>query len=170
MTELLIRRIAPDDAVLLRRVRLRALQTDPSSFGSTYEREDAFDETVWDERAARGASGTDSATLLALRGDEPVGIVTGVRDDVDGEAFHVFSMWVAPEARREGIARRLLGEIETWIASSGGSVVRLSVTNEATAARRLYESAGYVPDGSVAESRHTGGLMEIGLRKELAAG
>ena len=169
VAEIVVRRITRDDAALLRGVRLRALATDPASFGSTYEREAAFPEGVWRERAASGAAGNESATLLAVRGDEPVGIVTGVRDDVNATVFHVFSMWVAPEARRQGLGRRLLEEIEAWIRSSGGSVVRLSVTNQAAPARRLYEDAGYVADGSVEESRHTGGLVEIGLRKQLAA-
>jgi ribosomal protein S18 acetylase RimI-like enzyme len=61
-----------------------------------------------------------------------------------------------------------LAEIEKWITSCGGTEVRLSVTNEATAARLLYESAGYVADGRSESSRHTPGLVEFGLRKRLA--
>lgn len=168
VAQVVVRRIRPGDAAVLRRVRLRALEEDPASFGSTYGREVAFDDAVWRERAARDASGQTSATLLALRGEEPVGIVTGVRDDADTHTFHVFAMWVAPEVRREGVASRLLDAIERWIASSGGMLVRLSVTNQAPAAQRLYETAGYEPDGEAVESRHTPGLIELGMRKRLA--
>jgi hypothetical protein len=42
------------------------------------------------------------------------------------------------------------------------------VTDAAAAARQLYETAGYEPDGRAEESRHTKGLIEIGLRKRLS--
>lgn len=153
----------------MRDVRLRALRSDPASFGSTYERELGFEPARWEEWAASNAEGDVCATLLALSGGQAVGIVTGSRDDDDPALFHVYAMWVAPEARRRGVARRLLDEIETWIRDSGGETSQLSVTGDATAAQHLYESAGYAPDGSVEESRHTRGLMHIGLRKRLAS-
>ncbi len=113
--------------------------------------------------------GEDAATFLAIRGDEPVGIVTSLRDQARRSLFHVVEMWVAPEARRAGLGRRLLDEIEGWITSCGGTRARLSVTNAATAAIQLYESAGYKPDGNSQESRHTPGLIESSLVKRLDA-
>ena len=74
-------------------------------------------------------------------------------------------MWVAPEARGRGVGRRLLAEIEAWIASCGGVTVQLSVTNEAAAARRLYEAAGYEADGAVEDSPHTPGVLHTSLTK-----
>ena len=167
VSEILIRRIAPSDSAILRRVRLRALATDPASFGSTYEREAAFPDQTWAERAARSAAGDDAATLLAISGDEPIGIVTAMRNETQKQLFHVVGRWVAPEARREGIGRGLLNAIEGWIASCGGTSAHLSVTDAATAAMRLYASTGYRPDGTSAASRHTPGLTEISLLKQL---
>ncbi len=163
-----VRRVAPGDAEVLRRVRLRALESDPASFGSDYAREVAYGPEVWQEWAARGSAGDDSTTLLAFAGEEPVGIVSAFRDADDPGVYVVVSMWVAPEARRAGLGRRLLRDVERWIEASGGSEIRLSVTTEAPAARRLYEGAGYEPDGRTEPSRHTGGLLEIGLTKRLA--
>jgi ribosomal protein S18 acetylase RimI-like enzyme len=168
-SDVVIRRVEPSDSTLLRRVRLRSLATDPASFGSTYEQESALPDQTWAERAAGSAIREDAATLFAMRGEEPVGLVTAIRDGSQRELFHVFQMWVAPDARREGIGRTLLTEIEGWIASCGGASVRLSVTDAATAARRLYEGAGYRPDGTSAASQHTAGLAEISLRKKLPA-
>ena len=96
-----------------------------------------------------------------------MGIVTAIRDGAQEELFHVFEMWAAPEARREGVGRRLLCDIEGWIASCGGTSAHLSVTDAATAAKRLYESAGYTPDGNSAASTHTPGLTEVSLLKRL---
>ena len=165
----LIRRVELGDLRVARHVRLRALQTDPSSFGSTYQRESAFADEVWEQRIARGARGDDAATFFAFRKreDDAVGVVSGFRDEHDAHVFDVVSMWVAPEARGEGIGRLLLDEIEAWIASCGGTEIRLSVTNVADAARDLYTSAGYEPDGRTEESRHTVDLVEIGMRKRL---
>jgi ribosomal protein S18 acetylase RimI-like enzyme len=168
-SDVVVRRVTRGDLGLVRGLRLRALETDPASFGSTHAREAAFTDDVWTERVDRGARGDDAATLLAFRDDEPVGLVSAFRDETDGRVFDVVGMWVAPEVRRSGIGRRLLEEVEGWIASCGGTDVRLSVTNEADAARRLYESACYERDGRAEESRHTGGLIEIGLRKRLTA-
>jgi ribosomal protein S18 acetylase RimI-like enzyme len=88
-------------------------------------------------------------------------------DDDEPGAFDVFSMWVAPEARGQGLGRRLLDEVEAWIRSVGGRVIRLSVTDRAEAAAALYRSAGFEPDGGREESRHTPGLVEIHLRKRI---
>jgi GNAT superfamily N-acetyltransferase len=168
VADITVRRVRPDDGALIRRVRLNALATDPASFGSTYEREAAHPDENWAEWAVGDATGDDMATLLAICGDEPIGIVAASRDNLDRDIFGVFAMWVAPERRGEGIGRRLLAEIEAWIVWSGGTMVHLSVTDAAAAARHLYESAGYEPDGRSTESRHTPGLIEIGLRKRLS--
>jgi ribosomal protein S18 acetylase RimI-like enzyme len=164
----IVRRVRREDGALIRHVRLKALASDPASFGSTYEREAAYADETWTEWAVGDASGDDMATLLAVSRDEPIGIVAASRDETERHVFDLFSMWVAPERRGEGIGRRLLAEIEAWIVSSGGTAVRLSVTDVAAAARRLYESAGYELDGRSTESGHTRGLIEIGLRKQLS--
>jgi ribosomal protein S18 acetylase RimI-like enzyme len=163
----LIRRVAAGDAALLRDIRLRALRSDPASFGSTYERELAFDPDRWVEWAYEDSRGDTYTTLLALDDEEALGIVTAARDQDDPTLYHVYAMWVAPEARRRGLGRRLLEELETWVRASGGQTSQLSVTSSAAAAKRLYESAGYVPDGQIEESRHTPGLLHVSLRKQL---
>jgi GNAT superfamily N-acetyltransferase len=168
MTEVIVRRVAVDDLRQAREARLRALKTDPTSFGSTYEREAAFADDVWEERVTRSAQGDDASTLIAFREGEAIGLVSAFRDEQAPRVFDVVGMWVAPEARGEGIGRRLLEEIETWIASCGGTEVRLAVTNVSAAARGLYASAGYEPDGRAEASGHTPGVVEIGMRKRLA--
>jgi ribosomal protein S18 acetylase RimI-like enzyme len=106
--------------------------------------------------------------MIALRGVEPVATVAAYRDDVEVRAYRVFAMWVAPESRGQGLGRRLLQAIEDWIVESRGTSVQLDVADAAEAALRLYESAGYVPDGQQSPSPHTSGVIHIGLRKRLA--
>ena len=57
-------------------------------------------------------------------------------------------MYVVPEARSRGHARRLLAELEAAAADAGYWRVRLDTGAEQPHARALYESAGYraIPD------------------------
>ena len=107
------------------------------------------------------------ATFLAKRAERPVGMVAAYRDEDDDGLFHVIAMWVAPEVRRQGLGHALLSHAEDWIRLCGGRVVQLHVTTAATGARRLYEAAGFRPDGEQRASSHTFGLRELRLRKVL---
>ena len=165
----MIRRVAVTEGPVVKAVRLRSLATDPSSFVSTYAREAAFAEREWADWAASDASGEDTTTLLAMRGREPVGFGAAYRDKRERNLFHVVAMWVAPELRRAGIGRRLLAEIETWIASSGGDCAQLSVADQALAASCLYAAAGYRPDGERSHLPHMPEISLVSLRKQLSA-
>jgi ribosomal protein S18 acetylase RimI-like enzyme len=162
-----IGRVTAEDGPLIKRLRLRALEIDPLSFGSTLAGEVVYSDSQWAEWAHEGASGEDKATLIAVRGAQPVGMVAGYRDESQRSLFHVIAMWVAPEARREGIGRRLLQEIESWIEWCGGTSIQLSVSDAAEAASDLYEKAGYRPDGERSASPHTPGVTHTSLRKQL---
>jgi hypothetical protein len=59
---LLVRRVNHDEWPLLKDVRLRALADSPESFGSSFEREVAFDDAIWMLRAAGGEE-TMASTL-----------------------------------------------------------------------------------------------------------
>jgi ribosomal protein S18 acetylase RimI-like enzyme len=165
--EIRVRRVRASDGAVVKRVRLSALKADPSSFEATYAHEAAFAEGEWDGWAAGDASGDEMTTLLALRDRKPVGIVAAYRDETQPWLFHVVAMWVAPEVRRTGLGRRLLREIEKWIADCGGTRVQLSVADTALAASRLYETSGYEPDGERTESPHTPGVVHLSLHKGL---
>ncbi len=61
------------------------------------------------------------------------------------EYGEVKRMYVAPEFRGRGIARRILTELETLAAKAGLQKVRLETGSLQTDAVRLYERAGYTP-------------------------
>ncbi len=162
-----VRRIRPDDALAVRDIRLRALASDPLAFGSTFAAEVLRSEAVWIERAERQAAGSDRTMLLALRDDVIVGVIRADRDTDREDVFGVYGVWVAPEERRAGIGARLLTAIEKWILGSGGRMAQLFVSDQAPSARRLYERAGYLPDGRTEPSPHAG-VTEHGMSKALA--
>ena len=160
-----IRRVRPDDDVLVRDVRLRALATDPLSFGSTHAREVAFGAAVWRERCLEQSAGDDAATWLALD-ERPiemgVGMVVVRRDRERAHVFGVYGMWVAPEARGAGVGRALLETALAWIRGRG-TRVELSVTDRAASARRLYTRLGFAPTGRTTPSSHAADVVEHAL-------
>jgi ribosomal protein S18 acetylase RimI-like enzyme len=161
-----IRRVQAGDDRLLREVRLRALTTDPGAFGSTDTEVAARPRAFWRTWAAEHAAGDDHCTLLALVDGRAVGLIRIERDQGRPGVFGIYSMWVAPEARRRGIALELLAEAERWIEAVGGSEAELNVVDRETPARRLYERAGFRLDGRREPATHLG-TVELGMRKRL---
>jgi GNAT superfamily N-acetyltransferase len=161
---MIVRRIAPADAMLLRDVRLRALQGEPLAFGSTYSDEAARDLTNWETWASNHASGADKATFLALRDGAPLGLASGMRSDV-ATHFGLFSMWVDLAERRGGVGRQLVEAVAAWIVASGGTRLTLWVTQ--SGAQSFYGRLGFVDDGRRKPLPHTPEVIEVGMTREL---
>ncbi|MFM2079238.1 MAG: hypothetical protein RJA49_3128 [Actinomycetota bacterium] len=141
-----VRRVRADEWAAFRAVRLAALLDSPSAFSSTYALESASPDEEWQRRATIGAAGDERALFLAWRDEQPVGVVGGGR--VDEEHAELVSMWVAPDARRDGVARQLVTALLGWAADSGRRRVELWVTQGNDPAQRCYESMGFaVVDG-----------------------
>jgi GNAT superfamily N-acetyltransferase len=60
-------------------------------------------------------------------------------------ACEIKRMYVAPSVRGRGVARALLHELERRAHANGYRIARLDTGPRQPAARRLYESEGYVP-------------------------
>ncbi len=103
MTEITVRRLTEEDWVEYRDVRLRALTESPEAFVASADEESEFPEDRWRDRMRR------SQRLLAQRADDAVGVASvgteGTAEDTVGE---LFGLWVHPEQRGSGVARRLL--------------------------------------------------------------
>ena len=163
---MLVRRITPSDALLLRDVRLRALATDPFAFGSTYALEAPREPSAWETWAREHASGADKATFLAMRDAtaNAVGIATGRRSQ-DPRRFGLFSMWVDGTTRRRGTGRELVETVAAWVVTSGGTHLSLWVTQ--SGARAFYERCGFVDDGRRELLAHSPDVIEIGMTRDL---
>ncbi len=140
-----VRRVRADEWPAYKAVRLDALAESPTAFGSTFEREVAFADEVWQERADAGSSSADRAMFLAWDGDAPAGIVGGMRED-DGH-IELVSMWVAPSARRDGVGERLVAAVLDFADSTSTERVELWVVRGNDGAQRLYERMGFVVTG-----------------------
>jgi ribosomal protein S18 acetylase RimI-like enzyme len=142
-----ISRITPDDGPELRAVRLAALADAPFAFGATLAEEAERTDAEWSDRARWGAAGAERITLLARLEQRVVGIAGGYRDQAGADEVHLVSVWTAPEARRSGLGRRLVGAVIDWAADTGASAVGLWVTRGNAPAQRLYESIGFLETG-----------------------
>lgn len=131
-----IRRTSADDWRDVRDVRLRALKDAPTAFGSTYERELAFTEDQWRQRATQ-------MSFLAYDVDRsiPVGVVAGIPWG-DGDVLLV-AMWIDPECRGATLGEALVDAVADAARGEGAAQVVLHVTESNTAARKLYERCGF---------------------------
>ncbi|MFL6751642.1 MAG: GNAT family N-acetyltransferase [Sphingomicrobium sp.] len=79
--------------------------------------------------------------LVMRMAGKPVGC-GGLTPLADGAAY-LKRMWIAPEARGGGLARRLLGALEDKARSLGYRMVKLETNEALTEAQQLYRSSGY---------------------------
>lgn len=79
--------------------------------------------------------------LVARLHGQPVGC--GGLKPISADAASLKRMWIAPDARGHGLARRLLGELEHKAVLLGYSVVRLETNKTLVEAQHLYRSSGY---------------------------
>ncbi len=82
-----------------------------------------------------------SAFLVARLEDQPVGCAA--LRPLDVEAAEVKRMYVAESARRKGVGRALLADLERMAGGFGYRILRLETGNRQPEAVALYESCGY---------------------------
>lgn len=80
--------------------------------------------------------------LIARLHGSPVGCV-GLKLPAENETAEIKRMWVAPEVRGLGLARRFLAELEAAAIRHGRTALRLDTNRSLTAAIALYRSAGF---------------------------
>ncbi len=158
---MLIRRATVEDWRASRDLRLRALREEPLAFASTYEREVAFADAVWQDRIL------GSTQLLALDGDQVVGTATGFVDPAAPAEVHLVAMYVAPEARGRGHAARLVDAVVDDARRRGFSRVVLDVVADNQAARTVYLRRGFRPTGVSHPLPHAPDLLEVELEYRL---
>jgi RimJ/RimL family protein N-acetyltransferase len=147
-----IRQLTPADAALYRGIRLAGLKHDPEVFGSTFEAEFTKPLAWFFDRL------TISRVFGAFQGPEILGTAGFAMRDGEKEAHKglLWGMYVRPEARGAGVARRL---VEAVIADARQRVelIQLSVVAGNQQAQRLYARLGFVEYGIERNSLKHGG-------------
>jgi DNA-binding MarR family transcriptional regulator/GNAT superfamily N-acetyltransferase len=163
-----------------RLMRLAAVVIEPEDAGSATARR-CLDQYAA-ELAVRFPEGYDASALIspdeatgflvAREEGRPIGCggwhplkIAGDKSAGD-ESVELCHLWVHPDARGLGVARRLLGALEEGIAAQGHAVVRLGTHNVLPEAISLYRSAGYRQIPLYDDSRYN----KLAFEKVLAPG
>jgi len=137
-----LRRLSPEDAALFREIRLEGLKRDPDAFSSTLEVESDQPLAFFAERLGR------STVFGAFRGPGLLGVAGFLVQPGPKHAHKglLWGMYVRPEARGAGIARKLV-EAVIEHARTRVELLQLSVVSENEAALRLYTRLGFAQYG-----------------------
>jgi RimJ/RimL family protein N-acetyltransferase len=137
-----IRPFRPDEAALYRDIRLEGLRLHPDALGAAFEQESLEPLAFFASRV------TGNVIFGGFLGQEVLGTAgfmaeTGLKRAHKG---HLWGMYVRQAARGTGLARDLVRAVLDH-ARERVELIQLSVVATSTAARRLYESAGFEPFG-----------------------
>jgi ribosomal protein S18 acetylase RimI-like enzyme len=138
--------VTPQNVLIFKAVRLRALQDASYAFSATYAKESQLTDAEWLERTIRW-NGERGIGLLAIDGSAACGIAGSFLDPDDATQAKLVSMWTAPTHRQRGVGRLLVDEIASWAARRGARVLRLMVTSNNQSAISFYARLGFTRTG-----------------------
>jgi ribosomal protein S18 acetylase RimI-like enzyme len=88
---------------------------------------------------------------MAWQEGHPVGLAAGLQDAGErdaGEAWHLVSMWVSPQARGSGVADGLVEAVCACARASGAALIELWVTDVNARAWAFYRRLGLASAGT----------------------
>jgi len=140
-----VRGVRPDDASLLREVRIRALTDSPGAFGGTLEQEQANPQQHYQESAARFAVSDVTTKFLLFSENRLMGTIGAFFQSGADDVVYLCAMWVDPMFRRRGAGRELVRVAITWGRKRGATVFKAWVSDENVIGRSFWQGAGFAP-------------------------
>ena len=131
-----VRRVEVGEGRRLRALRLAALRDAPGAFEATAAADEARPPQHWDM-----LGGGPGAVFVAGEWEGMAGV------HLAGEEPVLWGMWVAPAARGRGLGRTLAETVAAWARVRGFERLRLSVSDAAPEAVRLYAGLGFARTG-----------------------
>ena len=140
-----LRKIAVEDATLVRTLRLLGLQESPTAFGSSYEEELERPLEFTANRIAENLARGDFI-IGAFDNEKLVGVAgfVGQRALKTKHIGFIWGMYVHPGYRGKGIGRKIIEQVIDHVRDRGDIMqIKLTVNSENIAAKTLYESLGF---------------------------
>ena len=149
-TVITVRSLAADEGLLLKQLRLAALQESPDAFSPTFEAANLHDDDYWKQSARKTVAAAQFDIFIAEIDCLPIGLVSG---QVSGKADetqtgHIGMMWADPNVRGSGVGRQLLNHVMDYLRELDCRTIELTVTETNQGAINLYESTGFVFTGN----------------------
>ncbi len=157
-----LRRIREEDWATYRALRLQMLQESPLAFASPDESRRDLPDSWWQDRTSEGARSPEEAMWIATVEGVAVDMVAVSRRTPE---VRIFSMWVHPEHRGNGIGGRLLHMALAWAQGQGPRIpVLLDVHPRQRAALHMYRKKGFRLTGKQEPLPHTRGEVAVEMR------
>jgi len=136
-----IERLRPEDWKRLKKLRLDALKDSPDAFGSTLESALRYNDSDWESSIGK------LTTFVAVQDGLDRGMLRCAPDKSNPSSIFLISMWVAPAARRKGLAEKLIEVSAQWAQSAGYEKFILDVADNNISAIKLYSKLLFEPNG-----------------------
>ena len=151
MPPVTVRRIGPQEGGLLRDLRLRSLRDAPEAFGQNAADAAVRPDDDWQQQARQASSGDRRAWFLAVEASGAiVGLVQGRRRPPAD--LLIFSLWVDPRARRDGVGLALMRAAQRWAHGWGATRTVLWVFASNEPAIRFYRRLGFNTETDTADA------------------
>jgi ribosomal protein S18 acetylase RimI-like enzyme len=139
-----VRQVDADDLHIWIRLRIDALADAPGAFGDTVDQArlrtlQEWRETLFDR---------DGCLFVAYWKDLPAGMARVSRLKENPRSSGLYSMWVRPSARRNGVGAALMDAALRWAERQGVDEMTLFVAEGNEEAKRLYLKTNFVETGT----------------------
>ena len=157
----MIRQLSPEDASLLRSLRLRALSDAPFAFRGTLAEESQLSTSVWQDMLRDGNN-----RFFILETNDVVCGIGGVFAPDDELRAQLWFLWVPSTHRGRGSSDELVEHVIKWARDSRATRLSLHVSDGNVPAENLYLRHGFRRTGVTLERERDGAIefeMELGL-------
>ena len=140
-----IRELTQDDYLLYKKIRLELLENETLSFGSSYEEETLFEDTLWKHRLDK----ENVTTFGAFVDSKIIGICVVVFNP-RSKLKHIaslHSMYIKADYRGMGFGKELVINAEKIAKNRGVYRMNLSVVQTNKKAYNLYKKLGFIEYG-----------------------
>jgi len=100
-------------------------------------------------------------TLVALMQEDAAGIGTIKKGEAYQQHLAEISVAISPEYRRQGLARKIIAELENLAQASGVEIIKALVWTRNTASQKLFESLNYEHRATLMAEFKSPGFGEI---------